>query len=367
MIQLDLDAPLTKESTWSGWTGDDQWSIAPECDIGWWTRAREWGGGFFHHPFALDLGGHAGSPVVATCVDSVGVAAVAVGLRWRCRLSSRPRHVYFPSLPIVRPGVEYTPVMRSLCEALAHSGVSDISCDSFDAPGDSRGAAWGEPGVDRAEYRVMLDAAPEQLLARLSSHHVRLLHRGEKEGWEAERSISDDAVNALALVSQSATVRAAARGNPFTAAPWRLERAREHCSADWGVHICRVTKRGTLLAASLIGWGGGRAFYLGGGSTPYGYECGAATWMHWRTMLWLRERGITCYNLGGAPADAHQPTHPAHGLHRFKTGFGAGRITLRGLHWSDGSVHNSLHRAAQRLGGAHHADTSDRNHHAHAS
>ena len=345
----------------------DQWTIAPECDTVWWTRAREWGGGFFHHPNALGLTGHAGAPVVATCVDSVGVAAAAVGVRWRCRLSGRARHAYFPSLPIVRPGVAYSAVMRSLCDVLAGAGINEVVCDSFDAAGESYGTAWGEPEGDRCEYRVMLDAAPEQLAERLSSHHVRLLHRGDREGWTADLSLDDEAMTALALVSQSATVRAAARGNPFAAAPWQLTQVRALSDANWGLTICRAFRGKSLLAAALVGWGGDRAFYLGGGSTLEGYECGAATWMHWRIMLVMRDRGVKVYNLGGAPAAAVESSHPSHGLHRFKSAFGAGRVPLRGLHWSDGSLHSSLHRAARRFSGPRdesgHLDAS----HAHAS
>jgi len=331
---------------------DDQWTIAPECDTAWWTRAREWGGGFFHHPNALLLGPPEGDPLVASCVDSVGVAAVAAGVRWRCRLSGRPRHVYFPSLPVVRPGVDGTAVMRSLCQVLNASGISDVACDSFDAAGDSFGVSWGTAAADRCEYRVMLNADTKELTSRLSSHHLRMLHRGDRDGWQLDMGTSDAAIAALASVSQSATERGASRGNPFSAAPWRLDRAKDVSNHDWGVTICRALKDDTLLSAALIGWGGDRAFYLGGGSSVAGYESGAASWMHWRTMLALRDRGISCYNLGGAPAGASEPAHPAHGLHRFKSAFGAGRVTLHGLHWSDGSLHTSLHRAAQRLNAA---------------
>jgi hypothetical protein len=327
----------------------DQWAIAQECDTAWWARAREWGGGFFHHPNALTLGPPEGVPLIATCVDSIGVAAAAAGVRWRCRLSGKPRHAYFPSLPIVRPGVDQTAVMRSLCNVLSGLGVSDVACDSFDAGSESWSIAWGAPAADRGEYRIALNATPDELAARLSSHHTRLVHRGDRDRWRLEMDVSDDAVSALARVADSATIRGAARGNPFSAAPWQLSRAIQVSNRDWGVTVCRVLAGDALLSAALIGWGGERAFYLGGGSTPDGYERGAATWMHWRAMLAFRERGITCYNLGGAPAGALDPAHPSHGLHRFKTAFGSGRVTLRGRHWSDGSLHTGLHRAARRL------------------
>jgi hypothetical protein len=349
MIEIDfgVDPLLVKRSL--GVHGNDQWDIAQECDTHWMTRARQWGGGFFHHPGALELSAPGGTPVVATCTDSVGVAALAVGVRWRCRLSGRPRHAYFPSLPVARPGVDHGAVVRSLCEVLRRTGVDDVTFDSFDAPDESRNARWGVPGAERAEYRVALDAMPAELNARLSSHHTRIVNRGDRDDWTLDISTSDAAVADLARVAQSATDRAASRGNPFAADPWHIDKARQLSNNDWGVAVHRATKEGRLLSAALIGWGGDRAFYLGGGSTAEGYECGAATWMHWRTMLHLRERGLLCYNLGGAPGGASSPAHPAHGLHRFKSAFGAHRVSLHGLQWTDNSLHAGLHRAARRL------------------
>ena len=56
------------------------------------------------------------------------------------------------------------------------------------------------------------------------------------------------------------------------------------------------------------------------------------------------ERGFAAYNLGGNPATAAVREDPAHGLHRFKGGFGPSLSTCQGMHWSLGPGHLGAHR-----------------------
>jgi lipid II:glycine glycyltransferase (peptidoglycan interpeptide bridge formation enzyme) len=103
------------------------------------------------------------------------------------------------------------------------------------------------------------------------------------------------------------------------------------------------------LAAALVGWANRRAFYLIGGSTPAGYERDAAQWLHWRIMCALRVRGFAYYNLGGTPSSAAQAGDPAHGLYRFKTGFGPEVVSCRSLGWTLSEGHARAHHLVGRL------------------
>ena len=53
--------------------------------------------------------------------------------------------------------------------------------------------------------------------------------------------------------------------------------------------------------------------------------------LQWRAILHAREAGFATYDLFGVPP-ADDPTHPMHGLYRFKTGFG-GRLVHRAGSW----------------------------------
>jgi lipid II:glycine glycyltransferase (peptidoglycan interpeptide bridge formation enzyme) len=103
------------------------------------------------------------------------------------------------------------------------------------------------------------------------------------------------------------------------------------------------------LAAALVGWANHRAFYLMGGSTPAGYECGASIWLHWQIASRMADAGFVAYNLGGSSPSAAVPGDPAHGLYRFKTGFGSRAVRCRSLTWTLSSSHARLHRVGRWL------------------
>ena len=96
-----------------------------------------------------------------------------------------------------------------------------------------------------------------------------------------------------------------------------------------------------------MGWANRRAFYLIGGSTPAGYARDAAQWLHWRIMCALADMGFTHYNLGGTAASAVNSEDPAHGLHRFKTGFGAEVVSCRSVGWTLRPAHAQAHRVVR--------------------
>lgn len=326
-----------------------RWTLQQSPPADWPALTRDLDGGFFHDTRALELGGHDGQRIVAL-LHGDQVDGIAVGLRYRCRLSAKLRHAYFPSLPRFREGVDARAAIESLRAAVADAGASDITFDAFDAT--VAADHIGEPGLLRNEYIVDLTREPD-LIRGFATNHQRHVKRGERDGWRHEVSLADTAAAAVALVAESASTRATARGRGFSAATLDLTRVARLCDDHWGVAVHSAFAGDTLLSAALIGRGGTRAFYLVGGSTPEGYSCSAATWLHWRAMQSLRAMGITRYNLGGAPAGALDPGHISHGLHRFKAGLGADLVPLRGFHWIDASLHSRLHRAARRFSASH--------------
>jgi lipid II:glycine glycyltransferase (peptidoglycan interpeptide bridge formation enzyme) len=85
------------------------------------------------------------------------------------------------------------------------------------------------------------------------------------------------------------------------------------------------------LAGAIVGVSGRTANFLYGASANIKRDLMAPSLMHWTAMLHARERGCACYEMGAVPP-ALDPSHPFHGLYRFKTGFG-GRIELRSGSW----------------------------------
>ena len=341
-----------KQSTPVALRGADvRWLFHPTCPPDWDEHVARDGGGFFHTPPGLAAGAPPGDRVFARLMRGKDVMAIASGVRSRCRLSRQARHFYFPSLPAVRDP-ELRPVaVTTLLSALLHWGAAEAVIDSFDA-------AWswppGSPDVQepfsRQEYLVALGQPEEERRRSLATGHLR---RGDAEGWSLDLLFGDRAVELLAQVQRTAAERAAIRGDPFAPAlPLVASNPGVPGTDPWGVATFVASRGDVPLAAALVGWAAGRAFYLVGGSTAAGYDSGAGVWLHWRVMARLADVGFTLYNLGGTPTRAAEPNDPAHGLYRFKRGFGGAIAQCRGLSWTPRALHGRVHRLARWLTGS---------------
>ncbi len=80
---------------------------------------------------------------------------------------------------------------------------------------------------------------------------------------------------------------------------------------------------GQVVAGAFITHLGHKALYKDGGSGREYANVQAPYALQWGIMKWLKEQGVTEYDLHGTPpADKiDDPAHPLHGLARFKTGF----------------------------------------------
>jgi lipid II:glycine glycyltransferase (peptidoglycan interpeptide bridge formation enzyme) len=89
------------------------------------------------------------------------------------------------------------------------------------------------------------------------------------------------------------------------------------------------SKEGSLLAGIICVFQGEDAVYLYGASSNEGRELMPAYALQWRAMKDAMAMGCTRYDLFGIPP-ADDPSHPMHGLWRFKTGFGGMVIHRQG-------------------------------------
>jgi len=285
--------------------------------------------------------------VFAALQDGDAVVGAALGVASRCRFGLHARHYYFPSLPAVAEPGQRAGALASLVDALRARGGAEVRFDSFDA-------AWrpdpdmGDRGAvhERLEYVVSLEPSRDAMAARCSKHHRRHVQRGDRDGWTSRVLDGDEARGLLEAVQREAAARAAERGDPFDAALPDVVLT-PLGGAPWGVTTFSAWQGGTPLAAALVSWANRRAFYLIGGSTPAGYERDASQWLHWHIMCALADAGFTHYNLGGTPASAVEPGDAAHGLYRFKTGYGPDVVSCRGVGWTLRPAHVNTHRAVR--------------------
>ncbi len=320
------------------------------CPPEWATWIKAHNAGFFHSPSGLLTGAPAGDPLYCVQTGADGVEAMAVGVRHACRLSRRTRHVYFPSVPAVRDAARGAALLESLVARLRAAGAAEVIVDSFDAtwcppmPPDVQ-TGW------REEFVISLEATPEDMLARCSTHHRRHIRKGDRSGWTLRTHTGAAAGTIFHRVQSGARERADERGTPFAASAIQgLVEAAPDLNAPWGATLFGAWEGEVLLAAMMVGWGGRRAYYIAGGATPPGYTAGASAWLHWRIATTLASAGFLKYNLGGAASDASSNG----GLKRFKQGFGAPGADTCGARWQLRSMHLRGHEVLHgRLGMRH--------------
>lgn len=84
-----------------------------------------------------------------------------------------------------------------------------------------------------------------------------------------------------------------------------------------------------MLAGMVLALYGDYALYLYGASSTQRRSLMPAYRLQWRAIQTAAEAGCRAYDMFGIPSD-DSPSHPMHGLLRFKTGFGGRKLTRRG-------------------------------------
>jgi len=327
------------------------------------TPPPEWGeligrlnGGFYHTPLGLLLSSAAGEPLYCTLRDPRGdVVGIALGAQRRCRLSSRPRHLSFPSLPALGAHPDPEAALTSLLAQLAARGAAEVDMSTYDTPWTPPADSKLLTGSLRQEYVVDLHEDPQILRRSFGKTHRRSCSRGEREGWELRQLHGATAVAALNEVMATTATRVHSHGRSYSiAVPIATAASAVYDDDAPGRAVTLAAFHGdTLLGAGLAGIAGRRGYLVISGSTTEGYRIGSAPWLWWRIMVWLHERGANTFNLGGSPGSpltASDPDDPHHGLYVYKMGFGAVIVRSRCGHWEFGHNHIRLHRLTARLG-----------------
>ena len=78
---------------------------------------------------------------------------------------------------------------------------------------------------------------------------------------------------------------------------------------------------GNAIGALVCSQMGDTAIYLLGATNEKAMELKAANFLHWRAMMWLKDRGARWYDLGGIDSVANP------GGYHFKIGFGGNEVT----------------------------------------
>jgi lipid II:glycine glycyltransferase (peptidoglycan interpeptide bridge formation enzyme) len=92
-------------------------------------------------------------------------------------------------------------------------------------------------------------------------------------------------------------------------------RIHEMLPAGQRMHTFLARKDGEAVAALVIPHIGDTGLYLLGATNEKARELKAAYFLQWSVMMWLKEHGARCYDLGGIDPEANP------GGYHFKSGF----------------------------------------------
>lgn len=160
-------------------------------------------------------------------------------------------------------------------------------------------------------YEIDLEVPETTLWSGVHSSHRTKINRGKREGLEVRLAFDCDTF--ITLMEQTY-----ARGgvhNPFSRV--YLESLIALSGPDMML-VGIYSPRG-LEAGSVIPIDSERGYFLHG-ATRHDPLPGASALLHWQTMLALKQRGVRCYDLGGARRETQDPR--LQGIFRFKERFG---------------------------------------------
>jgi len=187
-------------------------------------------------------------------------------------------------------------------------------CSAF-----TRSGMHPEPSL--GHYRtVVVDLGPaaEAIRKRLDQKWRNQLNRSEKNGLTFEVSDSRQAYHEFVRLYEEMRARKAFE---TTVDVEEFGRMQELLSGPARMHTFLARKDSEPIGALVCSLSGSGAIHLLGATNERAKELKAANFLHWQAMMWLKDRGARCYDLGGIDPEGNP------GGYHFKSGFGGAEVT----------------------------------------
>ena len=292
---------------------------------GWDRLAAQLDGGFFHcHAFATyEAACQSDQPLFVRAFERGVCVGVAVGLiraprRWP--FSTLCREAVFTSLPATRARDKdlEAEILAAMERRLRSDGIYRISIESNDSPNATDVLSRsGYQLRKRCELYLDLTRTLDQIWDEMEGKRRTDIRKATKTGVRTCVENTSAGLRWLGELQEQSLHR---RGVEYSFDEQFGEHARTLLDAGAAdVLVSRVDEvENSPVNAALIGFFGGRGYYVKSGSSPLGFSrCGPAHLL-WTAIGMLKAKGCTVLNLGGTPP----PDDPAgQGLFRFKNGF----------------------------------------------
>ncbi len=244
-------------------------------------------------------------------------------------VARRGSFILIPHGPVIAHGENALIFTRAiLARAAAVATVEECTflrvCSVLPRTADSK-AIYRSMGFRNApihmhpELAWMLDISKseEDLLREMRKTTRYLIKKTEKEGVEIVCSTNSDDIEQFWPVYEATAQRQ--HFTPFSKKDLRKEF--ELFAADAGAALFFGKVGEKVVAAAMIIFYNGQAFYHHSGSLSDGSGSNVSYLLQWRVIQEAKRRGCTLYNFWGISPD-DKPKHPWAGLSLFKKGFG---------------------------------------------
>jgi lipid II:glycine glycyltransferase (peptidoglycan interpeptide bridge formation enzyme) len=284
---------------------------------GFWAAFKE-RFGWVAHPFIADYKDTSITLLVLSRVIAPGV-----------------RLAYVPLGPAFEePDLGREELLTGIVQALERRLPSDTVCARFDLPWYREGAGNRPPALLESSRlrRSPVDVQPPSTVVLDLRRSEAELLAGMKSKWRyniglAERKgvvVVEDGGERLA--EWYALHRETGERDRIAVHSYAYYRVLFDLAARYGegapeYRLLLAEHEGELLAGIVVAFRHGVAWYPYGASSNRGRNLMPNYALQWRGIQMARERGCLSYDFFGIPPE-EDPSHPMHGLYRFKTGFG---------------------------------------------
>jgi hypothetical protein len=301
-----------------------------EAPSGWDDDLLAGGGVVFHSAAwaAHKTGGGEGDPLFCLWRQGAGGEVIARGLGIRrpgegSRAARIAAKIGFDSPPTALTAADFVSPLAAW--ARQSPAVIEVGLGSFDAIGGWQAASLPRPRA-RCEYVIPPGGGEEDLWSGMRQLARRKVKRAEKSEFEGREARLPEELREFAAVYRTTEERLSRTKDYVPDANLDSERFAESlaqltergCGRLYGVFSAQGLEAGTVFATF-----GKRAYMIYSAATDRGREAGAPFLAMFAALRDLRAAGYEHLNLGGAGGDAADPESADHGLHQFKTRFGA--------------------------------------------
>lgn len=266
------------------------------------------------------------------------------------------KYWYLPKGPGVTDMQTLTTLLPKLQQFATTQGVFTIKIEPEVPDSDTTTAQLLNLGLVKTQpvqpnnSTVIIDLSPslEDILAAFNQKGRHALHRAERDGVTTAAVEQSDANmrTMYDLLSETAAGRfeSSLRNFEYYKRFWQ-NFATESRGALFFAYL-----DGKVVAAAYSMFLGKKGLYKDGASVREKTAYGASHLLQWEIMKWMKSRGVTSYDLCGAPHSSQidDPTHPFHGVGRFKTSFNKRVTDYIGAH--DLIVQPSKYKIWQKIG-----------------